>query len=353
MFQPFMIIQSRKNDHIRICTEEQVEHGGSTLLEEVLLVHEALPETSFDEIDLSSRFLGKALSAPVVIGSMTGGSEEAGQINRHLAWVAQKHGLAIGLGSQRAMWVDPGLASTYHLRDLAPDVPLLANLGVVQARDIGIQGVKELVDAVDADALCIHLNPAQELAQTEGDRNFQGCLSTLGSLVRDLGKPVIVKETGCGLGPATLDRLVQEGIRYIEVSGSGGTSWTRVEAFRNHDSVNLGQLLADWGIPTAASIAFAARRGLSVTASGGIRDALDIARSLALGADRVAMALPFLRTLQAEGPEGLDRFTGGLISALRAVLLLTGIREISEVRGLPRVLGPSLRAWLELDSGRR
>ncbi len=320
----------------------------TTLLEEVQLFHQALPELSAAEVDLSASLLGHSLRAPIVISGMTGGAERAGEINRALATAAQKYGLAMGLGSQRAMWLDPELASTYRVREVAPDILLLANLGVVQMRDAGPHAAAELVDAVRADALCVHLNPAQELAQDEGDRDFRGCLAAIERLVASLPVPVVVKETGCGLSRATLARLHASGVRWVDVAGVGGTSWPGVEALRGSARQRaVGAALREWGIPTAASLCYARELGFAAIASGGIRDAQDVVRALALGARAAGLALPFLRAHASGGLDAVLAFAEQLTETLRALVLLVGARKLEELQSVPRVLGPSLRAWVE------
>src|SRR5262249_33643210 len=216
-------------------------------------------------VPLETSLLGKTLRAPLVISGMTGGTDEAGKLNRALAGAAQKLGVAMGVGSQRAMLLHPDQTDTYRVRDVAPDILLLANLGAVQARESGPKAVLELVRAIGADALCVHLNVAQELVQDEGDRDFRGCLAALGELARELPVPVIAKETGCGLSPSTLVRLRDAGIEWVDVAGAGGTSWTAVESLRGSERQKaLGRELHDWGIPTAASVVYAARAGLRV-----------------------------------------------------------------------------------------
>ncbi len=199
-------IEKRKLEHLDLCANQDVESRRSSLLDEVGLFHEALPELSADQVDLSTELFGRRLQAPILVSGMTGGAERAGEINRALATAAQKYGLGMGLGSQRAMWQDPELVSTYQVRDVAPDILLLSNLGAVQARDMGVNATAELVDAVRADAICIHLNVAQELVQDEGDRDFRGCLAIIEQLSQSLNVPVIVKETGCGFSRPTLAR---------------------------------------------------------------------------------------------------------------------------------------------------
>jgi isopentenyl-diphosphate delta-isomerase len=313
----------------------------------VHLFHEALPELSVAEIELGTELLGRRLEAPILISGMSGGTEEAGRLNRALAAAAQKLGLGMGVGSQRAMLLDPNTAESFRVREVAPDILLLANLGAVQARDTGPEKVAELIRAIGADALCIHLNAAQELVQDEGDRDFRGCGAAIQQLVAELSVPVVVKETGCGLGPRALARLRGSGVRWVDVAGAGGTSWTGVESLRGSARQRaLGLELREWGIPTAAAIAYAARAGLNVIASGGIRGPRDAANALALGADAVALALPFLRAWQEGGASGVIAAGERLIESLRVVTLLTGSRRASDLKRAPRAIGSELRLWI-------
>jgi isopentenyl-diphosphate delta-isomerase len=341
-------VEERKRSHLAICASEDVEHHGDTLLGDVHLFHDALPELSIGEIDLSTELLGRRLEAPILISGMTGGTEEAGRMNRALAAAAQKFGLGMGVGSQRAMLLDPNAAESFRVREVAPDILLLANLGAVQARDAGPAKVAALANAIGADALCIHLNSAQELVQDEGDRDFRGCARAIRELASELPVPLVVKETGCGLGPRALARLREAGVRWVDVSGAGGTSWTGVEALRGSERQRaLGLVLREWGIPTAAAIAYAARAGLRVIASGGIRGPRDVANALALGADAAALALPFLRAWREGGASGVILAAERLIESLRVVTLLTGARRASELRRAERVIGGELRHWID------
>ncbi len=344
-------VARRKASHLALCTDNDVEARGSTLLEEVTLLHDALPELALDQVDLRVDFLGRRLAAPILISGMSGGAEQARTLNRELAAAAQRHGFAMGLGSQRAMLDEAYRADTYRVRELAPDVPLLANLGVVQARDAGPKAVEALVRDIDADGLCLHLNAAQELVQDEGDRDFRGCLAAIGEIVAQVPAPVVVKETGCGLAPATLNRLRGAGVRWVDVAGAGGTTWTGVEALRGSAAQRVrGETLREWGIPTAASLIYARRRGLRTIASGGIRDGADVIRALALGAELVGLALPFLRAFARGGREGLDQEATGLTETLRAMMLLTGAQRVATVRKVPRVIGGKLQRWIDSDS---
>lgn len=344
-------LERRKGEHLELCTTSDVEAAGGTLLDQVHFLHEALPELSLDEVDPSCELIGRRLAAPIVISGMTGGTPEAGALNRALASAAQKLGLGMGVGSQRAMLADPRCAESYRVRDVAPDVLLLANLGAVQARDAGPERVAGLVEAIGADALCIHLNAAQELVQDEGDRDFRGCLATLCDLVRELPVPVIAKETGCGMAPATLARLRDAGIRIVDVSGRGGTTWPGVEALRGSRRQRaLGAGLREWGIPTAPAVVYARRAGLVPIASGGVRSAHDALAALALGAAAVSLALPFLRAHAERGLAGVLETAQHLSEGIRALMLLTGARRVGDVADAPRVLGADLRNWLDTEA---
>lgn len=344
-------ISRRKADHLELAASGAGDFREvSTLLEHVHLVHQALPELAVGEIDLSTTLCGRALRAPVVVSGMTGGTEEAGRLNRDLARAAQAHGLAFGLGSQRAMALCPELADTFQVRDAAPEVFLLGNIGVVQARELGVSRVRELLRAVGADALCVHLNPAMELVQEEGDRDFRGALRTIAALVDGLDMPVIAKETGCGLSREAARLLREAGVGTVDVSGAGGTSWVGIETRRaapGSAARALGEELWDWGIPTAVSVAACAAEGLEVIATGGLRGGLDVARALALGAVAGGLAAPVLRAHREGGYEGAYAFLGRVVEGVRAVALLCGCRRARDLAQAPRVVTPPLRDWLD------
>ncbi len=341
-------ISERKQAHLDLCEQEQVEYAGkTTLLEEVDLVHDALPELAVDEIDVSTTLLGKRLRAPLLITGMTGGTGEAAEINQALAQVAEEHGIAFGLGSQRAMQRAPELAYTFAVRAHAPGTLVLANLGLVQATATRSADVARLVEHVGADAVCIHLNPAQELIQPGGDRDFRGGLATFARLVRELPVPVVAKETGCGIAPAVAVRLRDVGVRTLDVSGAGGTSWVKVETLRaDDDGRALGGDFADWGIPTAAALAGVRGLGLDVIASGGIRSGLDVAKAVALGARAAGVALPAFRAYREGGRPAAARFVERLVEGLRTAMVLTGSRDLAALHRAPLVLGRRLRDWL-------
>lgn len=342
-------IRRRKVDHLELCAQEEVEYRlKTTLLEEVHLMHQSLPELSMDDLDLSTPFVGhRSLRAPLCISGMTGGAEEARQVNRQLAQVAQRAGIAFGVGSQRAMLIDPSLTQTFAVRDVAPDVVLLANIGVVQAAQSDINQIHDMVEAIGADALCVHLNPAQELIQEGGDRNFRGCKEALGRLASQLHVPIIAKETGCGVSPQAAASLKELGVRWVDVSGAGGTTWVGVEALRARPGRRaIGEDFWEWGVPTAAAVGYARRQGLRAIASGGIRNGHDVARALAMGASVASMALPFLRALRQGGIEGAHDFTDRVLEGLKTAMILTGARTPEDLARVPRVLGPTLERWL-------
>jgi isopentenyl-diphosphate delta-isomerase len=343
-------LEQRKSQHLDLVQRDEVETA-DTLFSCVRLVHRALPELDLAGIEMGTELCGRALKAPLMVTGMTGGTERAGQINRDLAALAQEMGVAFGVGSMRILLDHPELLPTFAVKPSRPPL-LLANLGAQQLVQRGSGAALKLIEMLGADGIAIHLNPAQELVQAEGDRDFRGCLDAIGALVKELGAAhVLVKETGCGIGPAVARELFDRGARTIDVSGAGGTSWTRVEQLRarSPDARELGEIFSDWGIPTAACVV-AARTAvpqLQLVASGGIRSGLDAARALALGADVAGFALPMVRAHQKGGVEAARATLKGAIDALRAAFLLCGARNVVALRASRPVLLEPLKSWIE------
>lgn len=342
-------ISQRKRDHLDLCATGPVGfRDRTTLLECVRLVHDGLPELSLDDVDTSVTVLGKRLRAPILIAAMTGGTSEAAEVNHTLAAVAEKMGYGFGLGSQRAMHRRADVAWTYSVREAAPTALLLGNVGLVQAREMSTAQLRALVDEVGADALCVHLNPAMELVQPGGDRDFRGGRELFERLTKELGVPVVAKETGNGIGPAAARKLWAAGVRHLDVSGAGGTSWVGVETLRAEGSARrLGEALWDWGVPTAASVALAAPMGFTtVIATGGVATGADVARAVALGASACGIARPALKALREGGREGAEQYLREVEQELKAIMLLTGSRDVAALRKAPRVIVGELERWV-------
>jgi isopentenyl-diphosphate delta-isomerase len=319
---------SRKLEHIRICLERAVEFGKSNGFERYELVHSALPGTSLSEIDTSTEFMGKRFRLPFFIEAMTGGSSGPADINRNLAGAAEELGIGMGLGSQRAMLEDPGLAYTYQVRDVAPSIFLLGNIGAAQLSGYSIGEIRGVVRDVKADGLAVHLNAAQELSQPEGDRDWSGVLGGLEELCRKAGFPVVVKETGCGISGDVARRLEEAGVSCIDVAGAGGTSFVKIEHYRGSETAKS---FLEWGIPTAESL-MQCRSAVKVplVASGGIRNGLECAKALAMGASLAGLALPLLRPATVSSKSVVMRLEG-LAAELRKAMLLAGVRDIEDL----------------------
>jgi isopentenyl-diphosphate delta-isomerase len=332
---------SRKADHIRINLEEDVRSGLTTGLERLRFVHQALPELDLAQVDSSLSLFGKRLAAPLLISSMTGGTGEARAINRNLAAAAQAAGIAMGLGSQRAAVEDVALAGTFQVRDVAPDIVLFANLGAVQLNyGYGLDQCRRAVDMLEADALILHLNALQEAVQPEGDSNFSGLARKIEAISRALPVPIIVKEVGWGMSTRAAQLLANAGVVAIDVAGAGGTSWSQVEMHRAKTDAQrrIAAAFIDWGIPTTEAIrnVRAAAPHLLVFASGGLRDGIDIAKCVALGASLGGLASPFLKAA-AVSSEAVAAVIAEIIRELRIAMFAAGAGSLAALQATPLV----------------
>ncbi len=325
-------MKKRKSDHIKICLNEDVE-AGSTGFDEVRLEHKALPEVDFDKISMDIEFLGKRMEFPVIIEGITGGTKQAGKINRDLAKISQEFGIGFGVGSQRIAIEDEAMGSTYMVRDVAPDILLIANLGAIQLNyGYGLSECRDAVRMIDADALALHLNPLQEAIQPEGERNFSGLIKKVNDISSKLDKPVIAKEIGSGI---SRDIAAQLRVDAIDVGCSGGTSWSLVEGYRANKE-KIGKIFAGWGIPTADCIRELSDINMPLIGSGGIRNGLDAAKAIALGATCVGMALPILKAYSANGTKGVRKFLNEFLTELKTAMFLTGSNAVGDLRGRVR-----------------
>ncbi|MFH0817311.1 MAG: type 2 isopentenyl-diphosphate Delta-isomerase [Candidatus Micrarchaeota archaeon] len=326
----------RKGAHVDICLKRKVEaKSKSPGFEDCELVHQSLPEVDFEKIDTCCKFLGKTLSAPFVIEAMTGGYEGAFKINAALAASAEEEGVALALGSQRAMVESPALISTYSVRAQAPTIPILGNIGIAQIGKYGAKKLGASIEKIGADALVVHLNPLQELCQQEGDRNFAGLYKELEALCSEIACPVIAKETGAGISMETAALLESAGVAMIDVAGAGGTSWSAVEAYRGAGDAALW----DWGIPTAQSVvecSVATKR--PIIASGGVRSGHDAAKAIALGASFAGAALPFLKKVNSGGSNALCAELANWKHELKSAMFLCGAGSLSMLSKAPIII---------------
>jgi len=330
----------RKKEHLNISLEKDVQSKDITTgFENYYFLHQALPEIDAATIDLSVTLFGKKLEAPLIISAMTGGIEAAKRINRNLAQAAQAAGIAMGVGSQRCAIDDPKLAITYQIRDVAPGILLFANLGAVQLNyGYSFAECQRAVDMIHADALILHLNPLHEALQRDGNTNFSGLLSKIERVCHELRVPVIVKEVGYGISQSVAKRLAAAGVSGIDISGAGGTSWSEVERHRAHSPVtdNVAATFSCWGIPTAESILIARQDAPDITliASGGIRTGIDAAKAIALGADAVGIAAPFLKAA-AISAEAVTQAINEIIEGLRITMFCIGAANLHQLKHSP------------------
>jgi isopentenyl-diphosphate delta-isomerase len=341
--------QKRKAEHIRICFEQKAQAKKATAgFEDIELIHRALPELDREKISLCTSFFGKKLFAPLIVGAMTGGTEEATKINASIAEAVEKLGLGMGVGSQRAAIEDQKLEKTYTIaRKKAPSAFLIANIGGIQlVRGYDLKEVKKIIQMIDADALAVHLNAMQEAVQPEGQTDFKGVLARIGEITREIDKPVIVKETGCGISAEDAKALEVAGAKAIDVGGLGGTSFAAVEYYRSASPRNMGEVFWDWGIPTAVSLIETTQTvKIPVIASGGIRSGLDIVKSLALKASLASISQPILE-VAVKGAKETEELLARLIDELRSAMFLVGAENLESLTKVPAVITGKTAEWL-------
>ena len=346
----------RKADHIDICLEEDVQaRTVTTGFEDVHFVHRALPEINREEIDLKIKVFNHEFSAPIIVGAMTGGTAKAEKINAAIAKAVEQLGLGMGLGSQRAAIENPKLEKTFSkARKNAPTAFLIANLGGPQlVQGYGLKEARKAVEMIEADALAIHLNPLQEAIQPEGETKFKGLTEKIGEIAAELDVPVIVKETGAGIAAEEAKKLESVGVKGIDVAGAGGTSWAAVEYYRAKKAKNsflerLGEAFWDWGIPTAVSLVEVVQSvSIPVIASGGIRDGVQAAKALALGASLLSLSSPILKQA-VKGPEEVKKTLEHIIEELRNAMFLVGADSIEKLRNVPLIITGKSLEWLRL-----
>jgi len=325
-----MKTQKRKLDHLHVCQNGDVEFARSNGFEKYELIHNALPETDLDKIETMTDFLGKEFSAPIFIEAMTGGTDKAKKINKNLAKAAQDLELGFGLGSQRAMIEKRSLTPTYYVRDVAPNIFIAGNIGAAQIQDYNTKQIAHAVKEIGANALAIHLNPAQEIAQLDGHDKWSGALASIKKLRSAVNVPIIVKEVGCGISGEVAAKLQAAGVDAIDVAGAGGTSWVKV------DSIITGKPLDnffEWGISTADSLVQCVGKvNIPVISSGGIRNGIDAAKSVALGASLAGLALPLLKPA-LQSSEKVKSVLAQIIMELKTSMFLVGAKNLAELRG--------------------
>ncbi len=332
--------EKRKEEHIHINLDQDVQFPRLTTgLERYAFMHQALPELNLSEIDIQTTVFGQQLSSPLFVSSMTGGTRMARDINFTLAEAAQELNIAMGVGSQRAAIEDEQLAQTFAVRSVAPDVLLFANIGAVQLNyGYGVEQCQRAVDMIEASALILHFNVLQEAVQPEGDDNFAGLLDKVATVVNKLDIPVIAKEVGWGFSPQAAKQLAEAGVQAIDVAGSGGTSWSEVEYYRAPDAFHaqVARSFADWGIPTADSIRYVkeAAPNMTIFASGGLRDGIDVAKSVALGASLAGMASPFLKAA-VKSVDDVIHVAHEIMAQLRIAMLCAGAGDIAQLAQTP------------------
>jgi len=343
-------ISHRKADHIKICSTKEVESERPTGFEDIHLIHRSVPEINMEDVDTSCIFMGHRLLLPLVIEAMTGGASPAEKINQRLAAAAQALHVAIGVGSQRIALENPDFEASFRIvRTTAPDAFLIANLGAPQlAMGYGPEEAKKAVEMISANALAIHVNTAQECVQPEGEPIAKGVMGKIRDIVKEVNVPVIVKETGAGISAEDAAKLEEVGISGIDVAGVGGTDWARVEAYRDNSRRrgSRSQVFYGWGIPTAASLVEVTQSTkLIAIASGGVRNGLQVAKSIALGASAAGLARPLLNPAM-KSHQAVERAIHVIHQELRTAMFLTGSKTIRDLQCTPLVIAGETYHWL-------
>ncbi len=336
-------IEKRKVEHIEFCVNKDVSFNKkSTLLEDVELDYKCLPEINLSDVDLSTSFLGKKFSIPLMASAITGGAKISEKINKEIAKSCENQGVGFGLGSMRALLENPSLKETYYVRKEAPTIFVAGNIGVAQLAQYSTTQVEEMLNLVEADALAIHLNAAQEAVQPEGDTDFSECFEKIEEFISDVSLPVYVKEVGHGISYSIAKKLKEVGVKAIDIQGAGGTSWTKVDALRNKNSFGLN--FSDFGVPTAASLLEVKKAVgdlIPIIGSGGVRNGLDAAKIISLGADLTGMAMPFLKSQQKNSIK-IEELITKFNKELRIASFLTGSKSIKELKKSKHYLGRKL-----------
>lgn len=337
----------RKLDHIKICLEREVESKFKTTgFEDIDLLHEASPNMDLDQIDISTSIFGKKIEAPIIISPLTGGHKRGQQINLELAKAARELDIGMSVGSQRAAIESSKLEKTYQVRKVAPNILLFGNLGVPQINmGYGLDELKKAVEMIDADALGLHFNSLQESVQPEGDTKFDNVIEKIKSLSPQLNRPIYAKETGAGINSAIARKLVSAGVKAIDVSGAGGTSWARVETIRKGSNTRLGETFRDWGIPTAVCTADVAEKiDIPVISSGGIRTGIEAAKAISLGADLVGMGLPLFK-VAVKGKDAIVEWLEEFIQEVKIAMFLTGSENLRELQNTRLIVTGKTGEW--------
>jgi len=343
-------IEKRKAEHLKLCATKDVSfHEKTTLLECVELNYKCLPELSMHEVNLETEFLGKKFAFPYMVSAITGGAQVSKKVNLDIASACQEVGVGMGLGSMRAMIEQPSLAETYFVRDVAPNIFLAGNIGAAQLKQFTPEKVNEALQAIEANALAIHLNAAQEAVQPEGDADFSGLVSLVAEYADKISVPVYVKEVGHGVSYEVALALKETKIKAIDVQGTGGTSWTAVDTLRNKKG--YGMTFREFGIPTAVSLIESknALHGGSkkIIASGGVRNGLDAAKAIVLGADLVANAIPVLKAQQKNGSLGVLNYLKNFKKEMEIASFLIGCKDVAELHQEKPIILGKLKDWLK------